>query len=60
MFGLAGPAISIERNTGSPVCSAYKAPFAFTGGAIAHVTVDISGKPYVDLEKAFAAIFARD
>ena len=60
MFGLAGASVSIGRNAGSPVSNAYTPPFAFTGGTIAHVTVDISGRPYVDLEKAFAAIFARD
>jgi arylsulfatase len=59
-FGLAGATISVGRNTGSPVSRAYKAPFAFTGGTIAQVNVDVSGKPYLDLEMAFAAAFARD
>jgi arylsulfatase len=59
-FGLAGATISVGRNSGSPVSTAYKAPFAFTGGTIELVNVDVSGKPYVDLEAAFAAAFARD
>jgi arylsulfatase A-like enzyme len=59
-FGLAGASISIGRNSGSSVSRAYKAPFEFTGGTIAQVSVDVSGKPYVDLEKAFAEAFARD
>jgi hypothetical protein len=59
-FGLAGATISVGRNTGSPVSNAYKAPFPFTGGTIAQVNVDVSGKPYLDLEMAFAAAFARD
>jgi hypothetical protein len=59
-FGLAGASLSIGRNTGSPVSRAYKAPFAFTGGTIAVVNIDISGKPYVDLEREFARAFAKD
>jgi hypothetical protein len=59
-FGLAGATLSVGRNTGSPVSRAYKAPFAFTGGTIAQVNVDVSGQPYVDLEREFARAFARD
>ncbi|HZA10281.1 arylsulfatase [Mycobacterium sp.] len=59
-FGLAGASLSIGRNSGSPVSRAYKAPFPFTGGTIAQVNVDVSGKPYLDLESAFAEAFARD
>ncbi|MBY0443290.1 MAG: arylsulfatase [Mycobacteriaceae bacterium] len=59
-FGLAGAAISVGRNSGSAVSRRYRAPFTFSGGAIAQVTVDISGKPYVDLEKELALAFSRD
>jgi arylsulfatase len=59
-FGLAGASLSIGQNTGSPVSRAYKAPFPFTGGTIAQVNVDVSGKPYVDLEREFARAFAKD
>jgi len=59
-FGLAGASLSVGRNTGSPVSRAYKAPFAFTGGTIALVNVDVSGKPYADLEREFARAFAKD
>ncbi len=59
-FGLAGATLSVGRNTGSPVSRAYKAPFAFTGGTIAQVNVDVSGQPYVDLERDFARAFAKD
>ena len=34
--------------------AACKAPFPFTGGTIAQVNVDVSGKPYVDLERELA------
>jgi arylsulfatase len=59
-FGLAGAAISVGRNGGSAVSSYYKAPFTFTGGSIAQVTVDLSGRPYQDLEKELALAFSRD
>jgi arylsulfatase len=59
-FGLAGATLSVGKNTGSPVSREYKAPFPFTGGTIAQVNVDVSGKPYVDLEREFARAFAKD
>jgi len=59
-FGLAGAGITVGRNGGSGVSRRYKAPFVFTGGTIAQVTVDLSGKPYEDLEKDFALAFSRD
>ncbi|ORB59417.1 arylsulfatase [Mycobacteroides saopaulense] len=59
-FGLAGAGLSVGRNSGSAVSSQYKAPYAFTGGTIAQVVVDISGEPYEDLEKKLAIAFAKD
>ncbi|WP_163753849.1 arylsulfatase [Mycobacterium botniense] len=59
-FGLAGATITVGRNSGSAVSRRYKAPYAFTGGTIAQVTVDIAGSRYEDLEKKLALAFARD
>jgi hypothetical protein len=59
-FGLAGAGITVGRNGGSAVSSRYKAPFAFTGGTIAQVAVDLSGRPYEDVEKELALAFSRD
>jgi arylsulfatase len=59
-FGLAGAGITVGRNGGSAVSSRYKAPFAFTGGTIAQVTIDLSGRPYQDVEKELALAFSRD
>ena len=59
-FGLAGAGITVGRNGGSAVSGRYKAPFAFTGGTIAQVTVDLSGRPYRDVEKELALAFSRD
>ncbi|MBU8821698.1 arylsulfatase [Mycolicibacterium goodii] len=60
IFALAGGGIAIGRNTGSAVSRSYRAPFPFTGGEIAQVTVDLSGEPYEDLAMRRAAAFARD
>jgi arylsulfatase len=57
---LAGAGITVGRNGGSAVSSRYKAPFAFTGGSITQVTVDLSGRPYQDVEKELALAFSRD
>jgi arylsulfatase len=59
-FGLAGAGITVGRNGGSGVSSRYKAPFTFTGGTITQVTVDLSGRPYVDVETEIALAFSRD
>jgi arylsulfatase len=59
-FGLAGASVQVGRNSGQPVCGAYSAPYAFTGGSIAKVVVDVSGTPYIDRERELAAAFARD
>ncbi|MED5812737.1 arylsulfatase [Mycolicibacterium sp. 050232] len=60
MFALAGGGICIGRNTGSAVSRQYRAPFAFTGGTIGQVTVDLSGEPYQDLERELAVAFTKD
>ena len=60
MFGLAGGGVDVGRNLGQPVSAAYAAPFAFTGGRIAKAVVDVSGAPYIDLERQLAAAFAKD
>lgn len=59
-FGLAGASLSVGRNSGSAVSSDYQVPYAFTGGTIAQVVVDISGEPYENLEKKLAIAFAKD
>ena len=35
-------------------------PWRFTGGEIHFAAVDVSGEPYVDLERAAAAMIARE
>ena len=59
-FGLAGGGIAVGRNDGQAVSRAYDAPFAFTGGIIDKVVVDVSGNPYRDSERDMAQAFAKD
>jgi arylsulfatase len=59
-FGLAGGGVKVGSNTGQAVCSAYQAPFAFEGGTIAKVVIDISGTPYLDVEQELAQAFSKD
>ena len=52
-YAIAGAGLYIGRHSGEPVSDDYpgKAPYAFTGGTINRVAVDVSGDPYVDLER---------
>ncbi len=59
-FGLAGAGIKVGSNPGQAVCSAYRAPYPFTGGTIAKAMIDISGAPYLDVERDLARAFAKD
>jgi arylsulfatase A-like enzyme len=61
-FSLAGEGLNIGRDGGEPVTDDYPgdAPWAFVGGTIHKVIVNVSGKPFVDREKDVVAAFARD
>ncbi|MFN8519854.1 MAG: arylsulfatase [Chloroflexota bacterium] len=61
-FSLVGEGLNVGRDPGEPVTTDYagRGDFAFTGGTIRQVIVDVSGEAYVDLEKEAIAIFARD
>lgn len=37
-----------------------KAPYRFTGGTIKRVAVDVSGEPYLDLEREARAMLSRE
>ena len=52
----------VGRCAGAPVTPDYPGlhPWAFTGGTIKKVLVDVSGEPYIDLEKEAIAAFKRD
>ena len=59
-FCLVGDGICVGRDSASPVTPEYTAPFAFTGGTIDKVVVDVSGEKFVDHEKQVAAWFSID
>jgi arylsulfatase len=61
-FMIAGEGLCIGRDGGEPVTDDYPGayPHAFTGGTINRVAVDVSGEPYVDLEREAAAMLARE
>jgi arylsulfatase len=61
-FSIAGEGLCVGRDGGEPVTGDYPGehPHAFTGGTIHRVAVDVSGEPYVDLEREAAAMLARE
>jgi arylsulfatase A-like enzyme len=61
-FELAGEGLCIGRDSGAAVTGDYpgQSPHRFTGGTIKRVAVDVSGQPYLDLEREAAAMLARE
>ena len=61
-FSLAGEGLCIGFDSGEPVTDDYPGehPFTFTGGTLHRVAVDVSGEPYLDLERQAAAMIARE
>ncbi|GAA1266924.1 hypothetical protein GCM10009609_32550 [Pseudonocardia aurantiaca] len=57
----AGEDLNAGRDAGEPVTDDYPgtAPWAFTG-TLHRVAVDVSGQPFVDLEREAAAMLARE
>ena len=56
-FAIAGSALNIGRDPGEAITEDYPgaSPFAFTGGTIDRVAIDVSGEPYVDMEREAVA-----
>jgi len=61
-FELAGEGLCVGRDSGAAVTDDYpgERPYRFSGGTIKRVAVDVSGTPYVDLERQAAAMLARE
>ena len=61
-FSLGGEGLCVGRDSGEPVTDDYpgESPYRFTGGAIRQVTVDVSGEPYLDMERHAQAMLARE
>jgi arylsulfatase len=62
MFSLAGEGLCVGRDSGAPVTGDYEGNHGarFTGGTIKRVAVDVSGDPYIDLEREAQAMLARE
>jgi arylsulfatase A-like enzyme len=61
-FSLVGEGLNVGKDPGEPVTDDYggQRPYAFTGGTIREVFVDVSGEAFVDLEKEAVALMARE
>jgi arylsulfatase len=61
-FELAGEGLCVGRDSGAAVTDDYagEAPYRFTGGTIDRVAVDVSGEPYIDLEREAQAMMSRE
>jgi len=61
-FMFAGEGLCVGRDSGEAVTSDYPngSPHRFTGGTIKRVAVDVSGDPYVDLEREAQAMLMRE
>jgi arylsulfatase len=60
-FGLTGSGLTVGRS-GHAITYDYpgERPWPFTGGTIHFAAIDVSGEPYVDLEREAAAMMARE
>jgi arylsulfatase len=61
-FSLAGEGLCVGRDSGEAVTDDYpgEAPFRFVGGTIKRLAVDVSGEPYLDLERQAQAMLTRE
>ena len=61
-FSLVGEGLNVGRDVGEAVTDDYAGvrPWTFTGGTIKQVIVDVSGAPYVDIEKEALAMMSRE
>jgi hypothetical protein len=62
LFSLAGEGLCVGRDSAEPVTGDYPGahPHTFTGGTIRRVAVDVSGDPYLNLEREAQAMLARE
>jgi arylsulfatase len=61
-FELGGEGLCVGRDSGAAVTDDYSGlpPYRFTGGTVKRVAVDVSGEPYLDLEREAEAMLARE
>jgi hypothetical protein len=61
-FSLVGEGLNMGKDPAEPITDDYPgtSPYAFTGGTIMEAIVDVSGEPFIDLEKEAVAMMARE
>jgi len=61
-FAIAGEGLCVGRDSGAGVTDDYAGPmpWSFTGGTIHRVAVDVSGEPYIDLEREAQTMLMRE
>ena len=61
-FAIGGEGLNVGEDGGAPVTPDYPgvSPWAFTGGTLHRLAIDVSGEPYVDLEREAAAMISRE
>ena len=61
-FAVAGSPLFVGRHPGEAITEDYpgESPHRFTGGTIQRVAVDVSGEPYIDLEREAALMLMRE
>ena len=61
-FAIAGAGLFVGRHPGEPVTDDYPGspPYTFIGGTIDRVAIDVSGEPFVDLEREAQLMIMRE
>jgi arylsulfatase len=61
-FAISGSALYVGRHEGEPLTADFpgESPHRFTGGTIDRVAVDVSGEPFIDLEREAALMLMRE
>jgi arylsulfatase len=61
-FALTGEGLNVGRDGSANVTDDYPGdmPWEFSGGEIKQVVIDVSGEPYLDLEKEAIGMMKRD
>jgi arylsulfatase len=61
-FAIAGAGLYVGRQGGEPVTDDFPGdpPYRFSGGTINRVAVDVSGEPYIDLEREAVLMLSRE
>ncbi|QMU76512.1 arylsulfatase [Streptacidiphilus sp. PB12-B1b] len=61
-FSVAGEGLNAGRDGGDAVTDDYPGtrPWAFTGGTLDRVAIDVSGESFIDLEREAAAMLSRE